>query len=141
MSMTEGKVLALDWGEVRVGWALSDVTQTIAARYDVYRRENLDADLKFFKHFVEDEGIVTVVIGLPYNMDGSLGPQAKLTLEAKAALAKHLNVPVDDIDERLTSAEADRVMLEVGMSRKRRKANRDGLAAVIILQTYLSKHR
>jgi putative Holliday junction resolvase len=141
MTMTEGKVLALDWGEVRVGWALSDVTQTLAGRHDVYHREDHDADLQFLKHFVEDEGVVTVVIGIPYNMDGSIGPQAETTLEAKDALSEHLHVPIDDIDERLTSAEAERVMLEAGMSRKRRKANRDGLAAVIILQTYLAKKR
>jgi putative Holliday junction resolvase len=137
--MIEGKVLALDWGQVRVGWALSDAGQILAARSDTYHRHHFDADMEFFKQMVEAEGVVTVVIGIPYNMDGSVGPQAESTLEAKDALVKYLDVPVDDIDERLTSAEAERVMLEAGVSRKRRKAKRDGLAAALILQTYLSK--
>jgi len=141
MPMNEGKILALDWGDVRCGWALSDASQILASRHDVYYRDTLEADLEFFSEIIEMQEVVEVVIGMPYNMDGSIGPQAEVTLEFKAKLETHLNIPVYDIDERLTSAEAERVMLEANLSRQKRKENRDALAASIILQTYLDKKK
>lgn len=139
--MNEGKVLALDWGDVRCGWALSDVTQTLAGRHDVYHRQNLEADLEFLKTLIIDQDVVEVVIGIPYNMDGTIGPQAESTLEFKAHLETELIIPVHEIDERLTSAEAERVMIEGNLSRQKRKEKRDALAAALILQTYLDKKK
>lgn len=141
MDMSNGKVLALDWGDVRCGWAISDPSQTLAGQSGVYERVTLATDLDFIDTLARTEGVSEVVVGIPYNMDGSIGPQAELTLNFKSTLQEALNVPVYDIDERLTSAEAERVMLEGGLSRKRRKEKRDALAAVLILQTYLDRKR
>ena len=139
--MTPGKVLGLDWGEVRCGWALSDAGAVLAGRSGTYARVSPEADLDFFKRMVEAEGVVEVALGVPYNMDGSLGPQARAVLAAGEALAAALGVPVVEVDERLTSAEAERVMLEGGLSRRRRKRQRDALAAVLILQAHLDRRR
>jgi len=134
-----GKILALDWGEVRVGWALSDATQTLPGQSGTLYRGQPESDLSAIQQLIEREAVVAVVVGIPYNMDGSLGPQAQATLEVVAELGQRLNVPVRQVDERLTSAEAERVMLDAGLSRKRRKQKRDALAAMLILQTYLSQ--
>lgn len=137
--MRPGKVLGLDWGEARCGWALSDASATLASRSGVLSRTDPVTDLEFLKRLVREEGVVEIALGMPYNMDGSTGPQAQLTLAVKALLEAEFNIPVVAVDERLTSAEAERAMLEGGLSRKRRKQKRDALAAVLILQTYLDR--
>lgn len=139
--MNMGKVLALDWGTVRWGWALSDPSQTLAARSGVYRLQNPVADLDFIKHMIQAEGVVEIVLGLPRNMDGSLGPQAQALLQFKRELERALALPCATFDERLTSAEAERALLEGGLSRARRKEKRDELAAILILQSYLNAKR
>ncbi len=113
----------------------------MAGRSGTYARVSAEADLDFFKRMVESAGVVEVALGVPYNMDGSLGPQARAVLAAGEALAAALGVPVVEVDERLTSAEAERVMLEGGLSRRRRKRQRDALAAVLILQAHLDRRR
>lgn len=138
--MMEGKVLALDWGEVRCGWALSDATQTLAGRNGVYRLQNDDQDLDFLSQLVHTERVIEIALGMPFNMDGSIGPQAQITLTIKASLG-YLGLPIHLVDERLTSAEAERVLIEGGLSRQRRKEKRDALAATLILQTHLDSKR
>lgn len=139
--MEAGKVLALDWGTVRWGWALSDPTRTLAGRSGVYVRQTPQADLDFLGQLIRTEGVVELVLGLPRNMDGSLGPQAQALLQFKREVEQALDVPCTTFDERLTSAEAERVMLEGGLSRARRKEKRDALAATILLQSYLDAQR
>ncbi|HEY5595799.1 MAG TPA: Holliday junction resolvase RuvX [Candidatus Bipolaricaulota bacterium] len=139
--MEAGKVLALDWGAVRWGWALSDPTHTLAGRSGVYLCQDPGADLVFLKQLIQAEGVGEIVLGLPQNMDGSLGPQAQALLQFKREIEQALAIPCATFDERLTTAEAERVMLEGGLSRARRKEKRDALAATIILQSYLDAKR
>jgi len=139
--MAYGKVLALDWGEKRCGWALSDTGQTLSARHATYTRRTLEQDLDFFADLVKSEAVVEVALGVPYNMDGSSGPQVQAILAIKPLLEQRLGLPVYDVDERLTSAEAERALIEGGLSRKRRKGKRDALAATLILQTHLDHKR
>ena len=139
--MEAGKVLALDWGAVRWGWALSDPTHTLAGRSGVFLCQDPGADLVFLKQLIQAEGVGEIVLGLPQNMDGSLGPQAQALLQFKREIEQALDIPCTTFDERLTTAEAERVMLEGGLSRARRKEKRDALAATIILQSYLDAKR
>ncbi len=124
-----------------MGLAISDETQTIARGLDRHIRRSLTEDLEYLKSIVQAEEIERIVIGLPVNMDGSLGPKAQEILEFRRHLAEALPIPVELCDERLTTAEAERVLLEADLSRRKRKELRDMLSAVLILQGYLDRRR
>jgi putative Holliday junction resolvase len=119
--------------------ALSDESRTFASPLAVYERKDLQSDLRFLSDLIFRYQITEIVLGLPLNMDGSLGPKAQQVLEFKRALEESLKLPVHTFDERLTTAEAERALLEANMSRRKRKAKRDALAAVLILQGYLQQ--
>ncbi len=131
------RVLGIDFGEKRLGLALSDESRTLASPLTVYERTDLQSDLRFLSDLIARYQIAEIVLGLPLNMDGSLGPKAQQVLEFKRALEESLKLPVHTLDERLTTAEAERALLEANLSRRKRKAKRDALAAVLILQGYL----
>lgn len=131
------RILGIDFGEKRLGLALSDESRTLASPLDVYERTDRERDLEFLRNLVAQYQITEIVLGLPVNMDGSLGPKAEQVLEFKRLLEEHLKLPVSTFDERLTTVEAERVLLQANLSRKKRKAKRDTLAAVLILQGYL----
>jgi putative Holliday junction resolvase len=133
------RILGIDVGERRLGLALSDETSTLASPYGVYERSSLEADLAYLKKLITSQKISEIVLGLPINMDGSLGPKAQEILEFKKTLEEHLTIAVELFDERLTTAEAERVLLSADVSRRKRKSVRDALAAVLILQGYLQK--
>ncbi len=133
------RVLGIDFGEKRLGLALSDESRTLASPLTVYERRDLQSDLRFLSDLISRYQIAEIVLGLPLNMDGSLGPKAQQVLEFKRALEESLKLPVHTFDERLTTAEAERALLEANMSRRKRKAKRDALAAVLILQGYLQQ--
>jgi len=131
----------LDLGEVRIGLAISDESGTIASGLDVYTRKSLDEDLEHLKALAQQYNIERIVLGLPLNMDGSLGVKAQGALEFKVRLEEALKIPVELVDERLSTQEAERVLLEADVSRRKRKRVRDQLAAVVILQGYLDRQR
>jgi len=135
------RILALDLGEKRIGLAISDETETLARGLAVYVRRSLRDDLEYLKGVVQSEGVERIVLGLPVNMDGSLGPKAQQSKEFQRQLLQELKLPVELFDERLTTAEAERVLVEAGLSRQRRKEIRDQQAAVLILQGYLDHRR
>ena len=136
-----GRVLGIDYGEKRLGLAISDETHTIASGLEVYERRSPERDLQHLREVVERYGVERVVLGLPLNLDGSQGFKAREALAFKAQLESALDVPVELVDERLTTQEAERVLLEADLSRRRRKEVRDRLAAVLILQRYLDARR
>jgi putative Holliday junction resolvase len=133
------RVLGIDFGEKRLGLALSDESRTLASPLAVYERKDLQSDLRFLRDLILRYQITEIVLGLPLNMDGSLGLKAQQVLEFKRALEESLKLPVHTFDERFTTAEAERALLEANMSRRKRKAKRDALAAVLILQGYLQQ--
>ncbi|MCK4391388.1 Holliday junction resolvase RuvX, partial [Candidatus Bipolaricaulota bacterium] len=100
-------------------------------------RRKLDQDLAFLAHLIEGREVKKIVLGLPLNMNGSLGEMAQEVLAFAEELGKKIDIPVDTFDERLSSAEAERVLIQADLSRKRRKTLKDSLAAVLILQGYL----
>ena len=134
------RILGIDYGRRRLGLAISDETQTLASPLPVqYRRKTLAQDLRTLKELIAEWGIEQIVVGLPLNMDGSHGEMATESTEFANQLAAATGLPIDVMDERLTTAEAERVLIEGDVSRKKRRELRDGLAAVLILQSYLDR--
>jgi len=135
------RVLGIDYGHRRLGIAISDDGQILASPLSVYSRRNLDVDLAFLLDVVKDNEVGQVVVGLPRNMDGSIGKMAKEVLSFAGKLRDKLSIPISTFDERMTSVEAERVLVETNLSRRRRKGLRDSIAAVLILQGYLDCSR
>ena len=133
------KILALDIGTVRIGIATSDIMEIIASAYEVYRRKFLKADVSYVAELVQKLDIGEVVIGLPLKMDGSEGQSVNMAREFGEALKEKISVPIIYQDERLTTVSAERILIESGMRREKRKDKIDSIAATIILQTYLDK--
>lgn len=133
------KILALDIGTVRIGIATSDIMEIIASAYEVYRRKNTDADVKYVAELVQKLGAGEVVIGLPLKLDGTEGQSVEMAKAFGDALSKLVEVPIVYQDERLSTVSAQRILIESGMRREKRKDKVDSVAATIILQTYLDK--
>ena len=131
------RILALDYGTRRVGVAISDELEMIATPLgylDAQPREKL---LDQIAQLVAERGVGLVVVGMPRNMDGSYGPAAEQVREFVEMLEKRLSVPVKTWDERLTTAQAEKLLLQADVSRKKRKKKVDQIAAAILLQSYL----
>jgi len=137
--MSEGKVLGIDWGSKRIGIAISDEGRTVAFGRQTYHRGNLEEDVNFIRDLVSKEDVGLIVIGMPYHMSGESGELVEVVEDFKQTLQEKISIPVETMDERLTSSEAERVMLESDLSREDRKRHRDKLAATLILQRYLDK--
>ncbi|MFA6627952.1 MAG: Holliday junction resolvase RuvX [Bacilli bacterium] len=133
------KIIGFDLGSKTLGVAVSDYLGIIANPVGTYRFETnqLQDALEYAKMVVKEHGAKKVVLGLPKNMNGSIGSQAQYSLDFKKMLEDNLAIEVILIDERLTSRIANQVMIKADMSRKKRKIHVDKLAACIILQAYL----
>ena len=131
------RILGLDVGEKRIGVAVSDSLGYIAQGISVIKRENTEE----LKKIVSDYDIEKIVVGLPKNMDGSIGEQAKKALAFIEDLKREIDLPVLAWDERLTTKEAEGVLLKADLSRAKRKKVIDKLAAALILQGYLDSQR
>ena len=137
------KYLGLDLGTRTLGLSISDLTHTIASTYKTIRYEENDYDylLQELKKIIEQEQIEKLVLGLPKNMNNTIGESAERCMNFKKLLEDNLNIQVEMQDERLTTVEATNYMIEANMSRKKRKQKIDSLAANIILQTYLDRKK
>ena len=137
------KYLGLDLGTRTLGIAISDATHLVATPVKVLRFEDsmYEDTIAPLKEIIESEKISKIILGLPKNMNNTIGDRATTTLEYKAMLERIFDVPVIMQDERLSTVAAHDYMLEADLSRKKRKAKVDGLAASIILQTYLDIER
>ena len=137
----EARLLGLDVGSKTVGLALSDVTCSIATPYETLRRTKFTADAKKIAGIVEEMGVGGLVIGMPYNLDGSEGPRAQSTRAFARNLAAHVHVPMAFWDERFSTAAVERHLIEADASRKRRAEVIDRMAAAYILQGALDRLR
>ena len=135
------KYLGLDLGTRTLGVSISDLTHTIATTYKTIRYEEDDYDYLIgeLKKIVVDEKIGKIILGLPKNMNNTLGESAIRCLSFKDLIEEKLDISVVMQDERLTTVEATNYMLEANVSRKKRKKKIDSLAANIILQSYLDR--
>ncbi|MCD6129051.1 Holliday junction resolvase RuvX [Candidatus Bipolaricaulota bacterium] len=135
------RFLGLDVGDRRIGIALSDETGTVAQGRGVYTRQGEKEDLSYFVELCRRERVEKIVVGLPLNMDGSEGEQAAKVRAFAEALSERAGLPVEYLDERLTTVEADRVLSQAGFREKKKRKVRDELAAVLILQAWLDSRR
>ena len=135
------RYLGLDLGTKTLGISMSDKTGLIASNFKTLRFDEKDYDstLEPLKEIVNEYDIKCIVLGLPKNMNNSLGFRSEETMEYKKLLEKNINIDVVLQDERLTTMEANNYMLEADISRKKRKEKKDELAASIILQSYLDR--
>ena len=132
------RILGIDYGRRRIGLAISDEAEFLARPLDPYvRTHSLQKDLDHLSQLAKEFEVGTIVVGLPLNMDATKGEMALEVEEFVAQLRAVSKVNIVVSDERLTSAEAERVLLEGNVKRKDRKQLRDGLAAALILQGYL----
>ena len=151
----QGKILALDYGRVRIGLAIADSEARIAQPYDTLERINRNEDMRRLREFVRDQNVQQIVVGLPLRLDGTHGDMAEETARFANRLRKQIGIPVAMMDERLTSWEAERI-LEEELGRRithetthdgKRKLLRnaqgkytvDAIAATVILREYLSR--
>ncbi len=134
------RILCFDVGEKRIGIAVSDELGLTAQGVGVLTRSNLSKDFKQIGELVQRYQAGKIVIGFPKHMNGSVGEKAKEILNFKNKLQKHLDVEVELWDERLTTLEAKRTLLEANVSRSGRKKVIDKLAATLILSNYLQYH-
>lgn len=129
--------MALDYGEVRIGVALSDPLGIIASGFETYTRRDLSADLAYFKDLCAEKEVDEVVIGLPINMDGSEGERANATRDFGEKIGEATGLKVTFLDERLSSVSAERLLIEADVRREQRKKVIDKVSATIILQNFL----
>ena len=120
-----------------MGIAISDETQTIAQPLEFIPAEPFASFLDRLKEILREKEVDLLVVGLPRNMDGRYGPAALKVQEFVAVLKDAIIVPIKTWDERLTSAQANRFLIEAGVRRSRRKEKVDKTAAAILLQSYL----
>jgi putative holliday junction resolvase len=131
------RVLALDHGTKRIGVAVSDETRTIAQPLEYILAEPFADFLARLKQLLAEKEIDLVLIGLPRNMDGSYGPAALKVQTFVAVLKDAITVPIKTWDERLTSSQANRILIQGNVRRDKRKEKVDQMAAAILLQSYL----
>lgn len=140
MDNTYYKVMALDYGDVRIGIALSDVTRFLATGYENYTRKSLEEDCSHIASIAKENNVKVIVLGLPLNMDGSSGVRVEKTYEFAHTLLGYTDAKIEYLDERLTSVSAEKILISADVSRKKRKQVLDKLSATIILQDYLDAH-
>lgn len=133
------RYLGLDLGSKRMGIALSDETLTIASSYKVIHYKVQEEIIVELKEIIENFDISKIILGLPKNMNNTIGERAEETISFKELIENKLSISVELQDERLSTISAEKYMIEADVSRKKRKNKVDSLAATIILQTYLDK--
>ena len=135
------RCLGLDLGSKTLGIAISDMTNCIASVYKTlyFKDEDYNSLIEPLREIIDMENIGTLVLGLPKNMNNSLGTRAMITLEFKKMLEENFSIPVVMEDERLTSVISNNILISANMSRNKRKKKVDGIAAEIILQSYLDR--
>ena len=133
------RIMALDVGSKRIGVALSDPLKITAQGLQTFQRTTLEEDVKGLWQLIDEHEVSQLVVGLPKNMDGTIGFKAEEVQQFIADLTAERKIDVIWIDERFTTVSAERVLLEADVSRAKRKKVIDKMAAVVILQSYLDR--
>ncbi|UOF88831.1 Holliday junction resolvase RuvX [Fodinisporobacter ferrooxydans] len=134
------RILGIDYGDARIGLAISDELGWTAQGLEVIQRRHLSDDMGRIAAVINQYNVEKIVLGFPKNMNGTIGPRGEITQEFASMLEREFRVPVILWDERLSTVAAERVLLQADMSRKKRKGVIDKVAAQMILQTYLDSH-
>ena len=135
------RLMGLDVGDKRIGIALSDEGALIASPRETLERSGNRKDIKHMLDLARREEVSEIVVGMPFSLDGSLGPQAHKVERFVEALKSETDIRVTTWDERLSTVSAERALLEGNVSRAKRKKTIDRVAAALILQGYLDSKR
>ncbi|HEX4589347.1 MAG TPA: Holliday junction resolvase RuvX [Gemmataceae bacterium] len=135
----KGRLLGVDYGEVRVGLAVSDPDRVLASPLATYTRRDPKTDAAYFRQAVKAEDVVGLVVGLPLHTDGREGVKAKEAREYGAWLGTVTGLPVEFADERFTTVFAESALWNAGLTHKKRKERRDRVAAQMMLQAHLDE--
>jgi putative Holliday junction resolvase len=135
------RIIGIDIGEKRMGVAISDETQTLARGIEAIEVKSKDDCFLKIKSIIDKNNAKEVVVGLPLNMNGSRGPQAQRATAFIKDLEGRFSIPITAFDERLTTKQGERILIEADMSRKKRRTKIDSLAAQIMLQSYLDSKK
>jgi putative Holliday junction resolvase len=133
--------MGLDVGTKRIGVALSDELFITAQGSATIERKTLESDLEEIKRVARENSVEEIVVGLPISMNGSYSEQTRKVVEFKDSLSKAVDIPVVTWDERLTTVQAERTLLEADVSRAKRRKAIDKLAAQAILQNFLDSRK
>lgn len=139
MVLMTGRILALDIGKKRMGIAISDPERIIAIPLRVTLRDRGETELENIAFLVQHYEVERVVVGLPLSLNGGVSQETQRVQEFVQWLSQRLSVPVDTWDERLSTVAAEKAMIECGVRREKRRAQRDAIAAALILQGYLDR--
>ncbi len=134
------RYMGLDLGTKTIGVALSDPMHMFASAYKTIKRTNIDEDIKELIEIIKTENVSKIIIGMPYNMNNTVGPSGQRVLSFVDLLKKSVDNEIIYIDERLSTVSAERVLIETKVRRENRKKHIDKLAATFILQTYLDRN-
>jgi len=135
------RIIGIDTGEKRVGVAISDALGITAQGLSVIERKGDESLFDELKNIIDEHKVIEIVVGLPLNMDGSYGPKAKEAVRFSESLGKKFDIPIKLWDERMTTAEVQRIMIAADVSRQKRKKKIDKLAAQVMLQSYLNSKK
>lgn len=136
------RTMGLDYGDKRIGVAVSDEMGWTAQGVKFISRKSIEKDLGEIELVLKEYGNVSsIVVGMPFNMDGSEGERVRLTRDFMKILEARFGLPVVEVDERWSSMEAERLLIDANVSRQKRKGKVDQIAAALILQTYLEKSK
>lgn len=133
----QGRLAGIDYGTVRIGIAITDPSQSISSPYENYTRRGEGNDAAWFREFVAEESIVGFVVGLPIHLSGDESEKSREARQFAAWLTRQTRLPVSFADERYTSVDAEAHLMAAKLTKKRRKARLDMLAAQMILKYYL----
>ena len=133
------RILALDPGTKRIGVAISDPLKMIASPLENIDAEPFTAFLSRLKELIREKEVELIIVGMPRNMDGSYGESAAKVREFVTVLKEAIQVPIQTVDERLTSDQANRILKEGGVRGSDRKGKVDPMAAALMLRSYLDQ--
>jgi putative Holliday junction resolvase len=134
---TTGRLLAIDYGHVRLGLAISDAERRWAGPYANYTRVSAQRDADYLRQVIKDEHVVGLVVGLPVHLDGRESQKSSEARQFAAWLQQITEIPVVLFDERFTTHEAEQHLLSAGLTKRQRRARLDMLAAHALLQAFL----
>ena len=138
-TIPSGRIMGVDYGQRRIGLALSDPTQTLSSSLMTVTNKGINAVVAELRRIVTENSISAIVVGMPLNMNGSVGPRGEETIGFMNVINDRLQLPVIPWDERLTSVSAQQVLILSGKSPSRNKDKIDRIAAAILLQTFLDR--
>ena len=139
--MQKHRKMGIDYGDKRIGIAMTDALCIISSPFEVYQNKGEEDALSHINKLIKDYDVDEVAMGLPLNMDGTEGERALIHKAFGEKLASLSGVKVSFVDERLTSAEAEEILISSGVRREKRKELIDKISAQIILQTYLEMNK